>query len=138
MKLLKRLIIPIFILFGYGASGQNITDSEKYSIKTHLLNEVQVVATKTRKEEPITVKIIEIDSIKSVVNGVDPFFILNNQSPSIFSYSDNGTPYSYSYIKMRGLDQTRINFTLNGIPMNEMEDQGIYFSNMPGFIETRL
>jgi iron complex outermembrane receptor protein len=34
---------------------------------------------------------------------------------------------------MRGLDQTRINFNLNGIPLNEMEDQGIYFSNMPGF-----
>lgn len=133
MKLLKRLIIPIFLIFGYGANAQ--TEISKDSIKSHFLEEVQVTATKTRKEEPITVKTIVVDSIKSGTNSVDPFFIINKQSPSIFSYSDNGSPYSYSYIKMRGLDQTRINFTLNGIPMNEMEDQGIYFSNMPGFID---
>jgi iron complex outermembrane receptor protein len=31
------------------------------------------------------------------------------------------------------MDQTRINITLDGIPLNEPEDEGLYFSNFPDF-----
>jgi iron complex outermembrane receptor protein len=63
----------------------------------------------------------------------NPFFVFSKISPSIYSQSDNGQGNGYAYMRLRGLDQTRINYNLNGIPLNEMEDQGIYFSNMPGF-----
>ena len=59
---------------------------------------------------------------------------MSRWSPGVLAQSDAGSPYGYSYVRMRGLDQTRINFTLNVIPLNEMEDQGIYFSNMPDFL----
>jgi iron complex outermembrane receptor protein len=38
------------------------------------------------------------------------------------------------YYRLRGIDQTRINSTLNGIPLNEPEDQGIYYNNYGGFL----
>ena len=104
------------------------------SIQPISLEEVQVVGIKTKKEDPVSITTIELDSINSEYLGDDPFFLIKKQTPSILTQSDNGTPYGYSYIRMRGLDQTRINFTLNGIPLNEMEDQGIYFSNMPDFL----
>ena len=119
-------------MLGYNSNAQQ-KDSIQ-NIKKMELDEVQVVGIRPTLEEPVTMTTIEIDSVQSGLNATDPFFLIQKESPSIFSQSDNGTPYSYSYIKMRGLDQTRINFTLNGIPLNEMEDQGIYFSNMPGFI----
>lgn len=104
------------------------------SIQPISLEEVQVVGIKSKKSDPVSITNIDIDSIKSEYLGDDPFFLIKKQTPNILTQSDNGTPYGYSYIRMRGLDQTRINFTLNGIPMNEMEDQGIYFSNMPDFL----
>ena len=51
--------------------------------------------------------------------------------PSIFAFSDNGTDFGYGYFRIRGLDQTRINVTLDGMPWNEAEDFGCYFANSP-------
>jgi len=105
------------------------------TIKTNiLLEDIEVIGIKPIKREPMTLTKIDIDSIRQTFNGSDPFFVMNRWSPGIYSQSDAGIPMGYSYIRMRGLDQTRINFTLNGIPLNEMEDQGIYFSNMPDFM----
>ena len=102
--------------------------------KVFNMSELQVVGIKTESYEPVTISAIKIDSIKNTYQGNDPFFTLNRYVPSVFTQSDGGLPYGYSYMRIRGIDQTRINFTLNGIPLNEMEDQGIYFSNMPDFM----
>jgi iron complex outermembrane receptor protein len=59
--------------------------------------------------------------------------LLLQRTPSIFAYSDAGSGQGYAYLRMRGLDPTRINFTLNGVPLNEPEDQGAYFSNFADF-----
>ena len=58
---------------------------------------------------------------------------LLERAPSVTAYSENGAGNNYSYIRLRGIDQTRINFTLDGIPLNEPEDQGLFFSNFPDF-----
>lgn len=60
--------------------------------------------------------------------GQEPSFILS-KTPSITNYSDAGSNQGYSYFRIRGIDQTRINVTLDGMPLNEPEDQGCYFSN---------
>ena len=101
------------------------------SLKT--LKELQVIGLNPIASEPVTLSIIKCDSLKDLNQGYDPFFMISKLSSNTLAQSDNGTGMGYSYMRIRGLDQTRINFTLNGIPLNEMEDQGIYFSNMPGF-----
>lgn len=98
-----------------------------------LLNEVSIFGIEYEKNYPITQCFIKTDSVEFLKIQKDPFFVIDKVFPSIYSQSDNGGGNGYSYMRMRGFDQTRINFNLNGIPMNEMEDQGIYFSNMPGF-----
>lgn len=55
------------------------------------------------------------------------------RAPAVTAYSENGAGNNYSYIRLRGIDQTRINFTLDGIPLSEPEDQGLFFSNFPDF-----
>jgi iron complex outermembrane receptor protein len=59
--------------------------------------------------------------------------ILLQAAPGITSYSESGSASNYSYMRLRGIDQTRINITLDGIPLNEPEDEGLYFSNFPDF-----
>lgn len=56
--------------------------------------------------------------------------------PNIYSFSDNGTEFGYGYFRIRGLDQTRINVTLDGMPWNEAEDYGTYFANSPDIMSS--
>jgi iron complex outermembrane receptor protein len=68
-------------------------------------------------------------------HGQEASYVLRNL-PSFTNTSDAGNALGYSYFRIRGIDQTRINVTLNGVPMNEPEDQGVYFSNYPDLLES--
>ncbi len=45
--------------------------------------------------------------------------------------SDAGAGVGYTGIRIRGSDITRINVTVNGIPINDAESHGAFFVNMP-------
>jgi iron complex outermembrane recepter protein len=79
---------------------------------------------------PITFQVISLNELKTKSIGQEPSFIFAG-TPSITNYSDGGNSQGYSYFRLRGIDQTRINMTLDGVPLNEPEDQGAYFSNYP-------
>lgn len=57
--------------------------------------------------------------------------LLLQRAPAVSTYSESGSQYNYSYFRLRGIDQSRINLTLDGIPLNEPEDQQTYFSDFP-------
>jgi iron complex outermembrane receptor protein len=59
-------------------------------------------------------------------------FVLN-QMPSVVVNSDAGTGIGYTGIRVRGSDPTRINVTVNGIPLNDSESHGVFWVNMPDF-----
>ncbi|MBU3713592.1 MAG: TonB-dependent receptor, partial [Ferruginibacter sp.] len=62
--------------------------------------------------------------------GQDLPFILN-QTPSVQVNSDAGNGIGYTNIRLRGTDASRINITINGIPYNDAESQGVFFVNLP-------
>ncbi len=51
--------------------------------------------------------------------------------PSVVSTSDAGNGVGYTGLRIRGSDATRINVTVNGIPINDAESHGVYWVNMP-------
>ena len=127
---MKKHLLVFLLLFSTIDSFSQTKDSILL-----ILNSIQCIGIKPSTKEPISIQEFKIDSVRNQYQGQDPFYLISTKTPSIYAQSDNGDQNSYSYLRLRGLDQTRINFTLNGIPMNEMEDQGIYFSNMPGFLD---
>ncbi|MFA7381480.1 MAG: TonB-dependent receptor [Bacteroidia bacterium] len=54
-------------------------------------------------------------------------------TPSTVVNSDAGAGVGYTGITIRGVDQTRINVTINGIPLNDAESQGLFWVNTPDF-----
>lgn len=122
-KINMKILTLFFLIFSFNLIAQD----------TLTLNEFTVIGIKTESKYPITQITTNCDSVDFLNQQKDPFFVFDKISPSIYSQSDNGEGNGYSYIRLRGIDQTRINFNLNTIPLNEMEDQGIYFSNIPGF-----
>ncbi len=71
----------------------------------------------------------------SSLRGQEASFVFA-ESPGITNYADSGSYQGYSYFRLRGIDQTRINVTLDGVPLNEPEDQGAYFSNYPDVLNS--
>jgi len=97
------------------------------------LESVLVSSIRADKRSPITQKTISDTSIQKGYQGQEIPVLLSNL-PSMSSYSDGGHAQGYSYLSLRGASQSRINMTLNGIPLNEPEDHGVYTSNFPSFI----
>ena len=81
---------------------------------------------------PVSAKTIDRVEIQRHYTGQETPILLQ-AAPGITAYSESGSASNYSYMRLRGMDQTRINLTLDGIPLNEPEDQSLYFSNFPDF-----
>jgi len=53
--------------------------------------------------------------------------------PSVVTTSDAGAGVGYTGMRIRGVDQARINVTVNGIPLNDTESHEVFWVNMPDF-----
>ena len=98
----------------------------------HSLEAVQVTAVRGSGVAPITEKTVSRADLEREYSGQETPIILAAQ-PGLTAYAENGASSNYSYMRLRGIDQTRINITLDGVPLNEPEDQGLYFANFPDF-----
>lgn len=113
---------------------QNISLDFTLEEKALLSEEVLVRAVRADKLSPITQKTIDYQELNEVFNGQDGAFVLETLAPSIQANSESGTRFTnYGTMRMRGIDQRRINITLNGVPLNDMIDQGVFFSNFTDF-----
>ncbi|MBV6645706.1 MAG: TonB-dependent receptor [Cyclobacteriaceae bacterium] len=89
-----------------------------------------VKGVRASDDAPVTQTTISKKQIEEVYTGQHPIFMLEKMSPSIYSFSESGSAIgNYGQIRMRGIGQERINFTLNGVPLNDMIDHGVFFSN---------
>jgi len=93
---------------------------------------IEVRAIRAGEKMPFTHTDVSKKEIEKNNLGQDLPFILN-QTPSVVINSDAGNGVGYTGIYIRGTDATRINMTLNGLPYNDAESQGIYFVDLPDF-----
>jgi len=94
------------------------------------LQPVEVKAIRAAENAPFAKTNIAKKDIEKNNLGQDLPFLLN-QTPSVIINSDAGNGVGYTGIRIRGTDATRINVTLNGIPYNDAESQGVYFVDLP-------
>lgn len=120
---------------GFRALEGSITTSGQTAIfKLERINlfmqPVEVRATRAGDRAPFTKTNISKREIEKLNLGQDLPFILN-QTPSMVVNSDAGNGIGYTGLRIRGSDATRINMTINGIPYNDAESQGLFFVNLP-------
>ena len=56
--------------------------------------------------------------------------LLLSATPALVATSDDGLGIGYTYFRIRGTDHTRINMTLNDVPLNDSESQTVFWVNM--------
>ena len=95
-----------------------------------LTKEVTIVSTRADKITPITATEISKEEISRANLGQDLPYIMS-LTPSVVASSDGGNGIGYTNLRLRGSDLTRINVTINGVPLNDPESQGVFFVNLP-------
>lgn len=131
-----KSLLPFCLLLLSAGVSQAQQNQSPDSLRTQELREVQIVAPyRATAETPVSFKNITLETIEQRNVGQEPGFLLQ-QTPSMTVNSDAGSYYGYTYLRLRGIDQTRLNVTLNGVPLSEPEDQGAYFNNFPDFLNS--
>ncbi len=97
-----------------------------------LSEEVVVQAIRADVETPVTKTDLGRAEVERLDYGQEMPFLLKDV-PSVTQYSDTGMGAGYSYLYLRGIPQTRLNVTLDGVPLNEPEDAALYFVDFGDF-----
>ena len=96
------------------------------------LKEIIITSDIAGEKTPVTFKNITKKEISKFNLGQDLPYIISH-TPSVVTTSDAGAGIGYTGFRIRGTDPTRINVTINGIPLNDSESQGVWWVNMPDF-----
>jgi len=100
-------------------------------LKPALEESIVVSGIRAVAETPVTKTNVEREEIDRRYHQQDVPLLLRD-APSINTYTESGVGGSgYSYISLRGISPTRINFTLDGVPLADSEDMGTYFADFP-------
>jgi len=100
--------------------------------KTYLSGEAVVTATRASDKSPTAFSSIDKKELERKNLGQDVPFLLNTL-PSVVVTSDAGNGVGYTGIRIRGSDPTRVNVTINGVPINDAEENGLYWVDLPDF-----
>lgn len=94
--------------------------------------QVIIQGTRADSKTPMTFTNLGKEEITRLNTGQDIPYLLRF-TPSLVSTSDAGTGIGYTGLWIRGSDPSRINITINDIPLNDSESQQVFWVNMPDF-----
>lgn len=106
------------------AEAQN---SENDSI---LLKTLVIQINRAGSDSPVPHSNLNADQIKQNYHTQDIPYLLSG-TPSLIETSDAGMGVGYTGLRIRGSDPTRVNVTINGVPFNDAESQGVFWVNLP-------
>lgn len=123
---------------GYDSKRIDVTLSENTNLSIVLsesslmCEEVVVSATRASTRMPIAQSTMDKEMVRTSNNGFDVPYLLE-MLPSVVATSEGGTGIGNTTLRIRGTDHTRINVTINGVPLNDAESQGVYWVDLPDF-----
>ena len=101
--------------------------------KIHQLNEIVVKSVKAQKEAPFSKTNIEQEELEEFSKTGRELPMLFTHTPGVVAYGENGLGTGTVYMRIRGAADSRINVTLDGVPLNSPEDQCVFWANMNSY-----
>ena len=118
-------LIILFILIGGYVSAQWQGDT-----LTILMRDIdEVVVSAPVKQSTVSNEEVRSQELNRYNTGQN-LPVLLTQTPSLVTTSDDGLGVGYTYFRVRGSDHTRINMTINDVPLNDAESQSVFWVNM--------
>lgn len=110
--------------------GQSLTKDFKLTREFEYLDAAIINGVRATNTSPVTATNLNQTEIQQADQQKDFPFLLN-LTPSTVISSQAGNGVGYTGVRVRGIDPTRVNVTINGIPLNDAESQGVYWVNLP-------
>jgi iron complex outermembrane receptor protein len=92
--------------------------------------EVIVNGVRAGNHAPLAYTTLDSTLISKQNSGQDIPFLLS-LTPSLVETSEAGTGIGYTNLRIRGTDASRINVTIDGIPLNDPESQQVFWVDLP-------
>ncbi len=103
------------------------------STKVEQLQEVVVKGVRAQKNAPYAVANIKKQELNEFSKTGKELPFLFSQTPGVMAWSENGLGTGTTYMRIRGAGDSRINVTLDGVPLNSPEDQCVFWANMNSY-----
>ena len=136
---MKRFFLSALVFVaGLNFAQAQISDStnvDELLLIAPKLKEVNILGTWAKQSDPIAQVNLNRKDIQSLNTGRDLPYVLQDVA-GVVSFSDAGNGIGYTNMRIRGSDITRINVTVNGIPMNDAESHGVFWVNTPDLMSS--
>ena len=104
-------------------------DNQEDSLKRHKeLDEINILATRL-SQQTLSSEVVDGETLNNGNTGQNLPYLLSTV-PGLQVTSDDGLGIGYTYFRVRGTDHTRINMTVNDVPLNDQESQTVFWVNM--------
>ena len=103
------------------------------SLRMEQLQEVVVKGVWVQKDAPFAVANIKKKELQDFSKTGQELPFLFSQTPGVLAWSENGVGTGTTYMRIRGAGGSRINVTLDGVPLNSPEDQCVFWANMNSY-----
>ncbi|MDR0873831.1 MAG: TonB-dependent receptor [Prevotellaceae bacterium] len=104
--------------------------AQKQEEKSIQLEEVTVSSVRAGDKNPTAYNNLTREDITND-NAAKNIPLILQTLPSVVAFTEDGSGVGNTSLRIRGVDATRINVTLNGMPLNNPESQEVYWVNLP-------
>ena len=129
----KKLLIILPVLAMAAAASCPAGAQEPDSLAVEQLQEAVVGAVRATQSAPFAVANIGVAQLEDFSSTGRELPMLLARTPGVLAWSENGVGTGTSYMRIRGAGGSRINVTLDGVPLNSPEDQTVFWANMNSY-----
>ena len=129
---MKKILLMIALI---GAASVNAQNKQALydSTQVEQLQEVVVKGVRAQKNAPFAITNIKKTQLSEFSKTGKELPFLFSQTPVVMAWSGNGLGTGTTYMRIRGAADSRINVTLDGVPLNSPEDQCVFWANMNSY-----
>ena len=127
----KFLAGLVFAMFPYAATLSQTNANDSLALER--LQEVIVNGVRVHRNAPFAVANIQKPELQRFAATGQELPFLFSRTPGVLAWSENGLGTGTSYLRIRGAGDSRINVTLDGVPLNSPEDQCVFWANMNSY-----
>ena len=99
---------------------------------TYDIEQIMITANRLDESDPYSYTTVTDKELEPNNLGQDIPQLLQ-YTPNVVVTSDAGNGIGYTGLRIRGSDPSRINVTINGIPLNDSESQSVFWVDLPDF-----
>ena len=131
-RLVRNAVMMAMLVGATQANAQN--KAALYdSTQVEQLQEVVVQGVRAQKNAPYAIANIKKAELNAFSKTGKELPMLFSQTPGVLAWSENGLGTGTTYMRIRGAGDSRINVTLDGVPLNSPEDQCVFWANMNSY-----